>query len=77
MQLIKYQLDDVLVHLLRLPQNHILLPVNSTRIELRVLSDIRDDLHHLRQVMVEGSGGEGGLFSRGVCVQGCTEIFNL
>ncbi len=77
MQLVKDHFNDILVDLLHLPKNHIFLPVDRTGIELRVLRDVRDDLDHFRQVLVESSGGERGLLPRGVGVETRSEILDL
>ena len=62
---------------LGLSQDDVLLSVDSRGVELGVLGDVGEDLNELWHVLVESVSLEGGLFSRGVGVEGGSEVLDL
>ena len=62
---------------LGLSEDDVLLSVDSRGVELGVLGDVGEDLNELWHVLVESVGLEGGLFSRGVGVEGGSEVLDF
>jgi len=62
---------------LGLSQDDVLLSVHGGRVELGVLGDVGKDLNELWHVLVKGVRLEGGLFSRGVGVEGGAKVLDL
>lgn len=76
-EMIKYNLLELLVDFLLFPQNNIPLPLDRTSVQFRVLQDIRQDVNSSRDILVECLGVVDGLFSRSVGVQVSTHVFNF
>jgi hypothetical protein len=76
-QVVKDDFLILLVHLLLLPQNHIPLPLNRRRLQLRVLQNVGNDVDGLVHVLSEGLCVVHGLFAGGVSVQVSSEVLNL
>lgn len=77
MQVIEYDLLQLLVHLLLLTQNDVALALDSRSIELGVLQDVADDVDSLRDVLPEALRVVHSLFPGRVGVQVSADILNF
>lgn len=77
MEVVEESLGVVGSNVLGFSEDDILLPVDGSDVQLRVLGDIGKDLDELWHVLVESVGLEGGLFTRGVGVEGSTEVLDF
>lgn len=75
MQVVENNLLELLVNLLLLTQNHISLPLDSGRLELRVLEDIGKDVDGLWNIGVEGLGVVDSVFALSTAISISKEIF--
>jgi hypothetical protein len=62
-EVVKDNLLELLVNLLLLTEDHVPLALNGSRLQLRVLQDIGEDIDGLGDIVVEGLGVVDGVFS--------------
>ena len=77
MKVIEDDLLKLLVNLLLLAEDHVPLPLDGARLELRVLQDVRDDVDSGTDVLAECLGVVDGLLSGSVGVEVGTNVLDL
>ena len=77
MEVVEQSLGVVGRDILGFSQDNILLSVDGSDVEFRVLGNVGKDLNELWHVLVEGVGLEGGLLAGSVSVEGRTEVFDF
>ena len=77
MQMIKHHFLVLFVNLDLLAQNDIALALNFALLQLRVLQDIRDDVHGLGDVLPERLGIVHRLLARSVRIKVCAHVLDL
>ena len=77
MQVIEYDLFQLLVNLLLFPEDNVALAFNSGLLELRVLQDVGHNVDGGGHILAEALGVVHGLFARGVRVQVRAEVLDL
>ena len=75
--MIKNNLLEVRFDFLHLSQDDPAFAFNLVLSELRVLQDIREDFHHLSDILGKAFGVENRLFSRSVSIQMGSHVLNL
>ena len=65
MQVVEDNLLHLLLHLLRLADDHIALPLDGRFLQLGILQDVGQDVDTLRNVVVEGLGEVDGVLALG------------
>jgi hypothetical protein len=63
MKVVKDDLLDLLLHLLRLAKDDVALPLDGGLLELRVLENVLQDVDALGDVLVEGLGEVDGVLA--------------
>ena len=77
MQVVKHNLLLQLGNLLIFTENHVTLALHRTSVELRVLQNVRDDVHSRANVLAERLGVKDRLLARSVRVQVSTNVLDL
>jgi len=68
MKMIEYDLFKLLVNLLLFSKDNISFPLNSCRLELRILENVGNDVHGNRNILSEALCIVHGLLARSVCI---------